>query len=153
MEKIKAPLKGVITEKYPLKFLKHVAMVMSYTLETVKSIVQNCPGLQYLEIKELLLHSKFLDDDDISSIFIKEAENLQVLRILFNNNISMLYGMTEILKKCPAIRMVGDFKYWAVTGKSFYRLHKQINLHNFRIVVEYDGILHNSSNALMESTV
>jgi hypothetical protein len=144
LQRIKASLKGSIGEKYPLKYLKHVAMPIAHNLATISSVVKQCPSLQYLEVREILFHPNEVDDEDIYNMFERGADNLQAFRLLFKNKITLLGGLTEILRACPDIKMIGDFKYWAVNDKSFYRLHKQVNLHNFQIVLEYDGVLHNS---------
>lgn len=137
----------MVGDKYPLLSLKHVATQMVHDMRVIKSIVQKCPALSYLEVYELLYHPRHMDDEDFSEIFEGHyCENLSVFRILFKNRISLLGGFTELLKSCPSLRMIGDLGRWNVSEKSVFRLQKQVNFHNFRIIIEYNGILYNSNN-------
>jgi len=139
---IKAPLTGCVSKKYPLSHIRFITCSMIRNMDTLKSIIKKCPALKYLEIREILLNDTHLNDADIEDLFQHENEHIEVLRFLFKNKISLTRGVFRIITKCRGLRILGDLKNWGIGENSFLSFTLQLRFHNFRVSVEYDGVIH-----------
>jgi hypothetical protein len=147
LQAIKASLSGKVSKKAPLKYVRIISAPMIRTVSTLKSIIQMCGELQCIECRELLLNITHFDDEDVEDMFEETVEKLEVFRLLFYNKISVEKGLKCLISKCPSLRMVGDLKMWMVSERTFFTLNRQLRFHNFRIAVEYDGVIHYSDTA------
>jgi hypothetical protein len=113
----------------------------------MKSIVEFCPDLEYLEVRDILLMdtSKQFGQDEVEKVFSKdpgEYESLEVLRFLFPNKVMLHPGLSWIAVRCPSLRIVGDVSVWGIPYDTLMRIFANTSLYNYEFALEHTGILH-----------
>ncbi|ODM94030.1 hypothetical protein Ocin01_12651 [Orchesella cincta] len=147
LQKLKACLKGRLDEENELKSLKYLCCPMISDTTTLESILEYCPNLEYLEVRDVLLMNTARDfgDDEVERIFQRdpgEYKSLEVLRFLFKNRILLYEGLAWIAVRCPALKIVGDLSLWGIPYDTIMRLYANISLNNYEFAIEHEGVLH-----------
>lgn len=144
LQKLKCSLREQLSEQTEMRCLRYLCCPMMKTVDTLKSIVAWCPALEYLEVKDICSMTKF-GGDEVEQIFCKgagEYESLEVLRLLFPNQILLFPGLTWIALRCPALRIVGDLEVWGVPYDTVMRIYANSGLYNYDFAIEHKGVLH-----------
>ncbi|CAL8102341.1 unnamed protein product [Orchesella dallaii] len=147
LEKLKAPLKGKLGPETVFRSLKYICCPMIKDIDTLESIMEYCPKLEYLEVRDVQLITTPRDfgDDEVERIFQREPggyKSLEVLRILFKNNIYLYEGLAWIAVRCPALKIVGDLSLWGIPYDTLMRLFANISANNYDFAIEHEGVLH-----------
>jgi hypothetical protein len=150
LKHVKASLKGTLSPGQTLPELQTATIPLVHRVDTLKSIVMMCSSLVYLEARELLLAPGKLTDEDVKEMMSPGCPHLEVFRLLFTNDITLVPGVKQITLSCPNLKIIGDLKAWSISFSTMSRFSLNLNAHNLDLSFEHDGILYHSNTPCKE---
>jgi len=147
---IKASLRGELTEDRCFKQLYSATIPVAYELGTLKTILQFCKKLAYLETRELLTSPGLINDQDLVDMVESGCPRLEAFRLLFPTCIQLVPGIKQMMMNCPNLKIIGDLKKWNIPLSTLSRFSLNVNVHNLDVTFEHNSILYNPNTPCKE---